>query len=217
LRGKAENPSCSLAFLFKIARMTPRREPPGRGRAARAPLAVVLLLLGTGGWAAACATTEPPAFSDGDCVAGGCAQSGGASTSGSSSSGGVCTTPCTVHWGTDIFTGILDGPAGCTAMGTCHGTAGGAGGLALTPGDPGGAYTQLMGVTLSMGGPKYIIACDPQASGFTCNMALAADAGADPYTPSCGIVMPFGGTGDLLTLAQLNLIADWIQCGAPNN
>jgi hypothetical protein len=172
----------------------------------------VLLLVGTALWSTSCATTEPPAFSDGTCVAGGCVQSG-------SSSGGTtvaCTvnTACAVSWSTDIFAAILDGPAGCTGTGLCHGV--GEGNITLVSGQAGPAYSALINYTI-INGPKYIVPCAPQASGFTCNMALAADAGTDPYTPACGVAMPFGTTGMDLTLAQLTTIADWIQCGAPNN
>jgi hypothetical protein len=174
----------------------------------------VLLLVGVGAWVASCATTEPPAFSDGDCVAGGCAQTSGSSSGTTTSVACTVNTACAVSWQTDIFTAILDGPAGCTGTGLCHGVGGG--GITLVSGQAGPAYTALIDYTIA-NGPKYIIPCDPQHSGFTCNMALAAGQGTDPYLPACGIAMPFGTTGMDLTLAQLTTIADWIQCGAPNN
>lgn len=172
----------------------------------------VLLLLGTATWAASCATTEPPMFSDGDCVAGGCVQSGG-SSSGTTTVACTVDTSCAVHWATDIFAGILDGPAGCTGTGLCHGVGGG--GLTLVSGQPDAAYTALLDYTITSG-PKYIVPCSPQTSGFTCNMAVASGV-TDPYTPACGIAMPFGTTGMPLTQAQLTSIANWITCGAPNN
>ncbi len=177
---------------------------------------MLAVVLGTASWAASCATTEPPAFSDGTCVAGGCAQTGGAATTGPSTTTGPACVPdagCAVSWSNDIFTGIIDGPPGCTATGLCHGAGGG--GITLTTGQPAAAYTALMAYTIASGGPKYIVPCHPETSGFPCNMAVAAGA-TDPYS-ACGIAMPFGGNGMPLTLAQLQSITDWIQCGAPNN
>jgi hypothetical protein len=181
----------------------------------RTRLVLAALALGAAAvWAVACATQEPPAFSDGTCVAGGCVQSG--TSAGASSSSGTCAveTGCAVTWGADIFAGIIDGTAGCTATGLCHGSA--MGGLSLTSGDAHDAYVALTGYALSNPAQKYIIPCDPQGSGFTCNMALAADAGANPYG-SCSIAMPFGTTAEPLSAAELTSIANWIQCGAPEN
>lgn len=179
--------------------------------------ACIAAALGAASWAA-CATAESPAFSHADCVAGGCQPSGGSSSSSTSSSSGVCNPDpgCTVSWGTDIFTKIIDGPPGCTSM-SCHGS--GKGGLTLASGQSKDAYDALTGYTLaSSPGPakKYIVPCDPKGSGFTCNMALSADAGANPFG-TCGITMPFGAGVAGLTPEQLTQIGDWIQCGAPDN
>jgi hypothetical protein len=174
------------------------------------------------GWLAAglgfaCSTAETPLFSDGACVAGGCASTSAASST--SSSGVACTvdTTCAVSWATDIFTPILDGPAGCTAM-TCHG--GGAGGITLTTGEPTGAYMVLTGYTLLPApGPAkpYIVPCSPSASGFPCNMLLGAGGGTNSYG-TCGTNMPLVLGGEMaLTEAQVSTIADWITCGAPDN
>jgi hypothetical protein len=166
--------------------------------------------------AAACATAESPAFSNGECVAGGC-QSSGAATSSSSTSGAcMVNAACAVSWGTDIFSGIIDGPPGCTSA-ACHGS--GKGGITLTPGQPSAAYTALTGYTLvATPGPakKYIVPCDPGGSGFPCNLSLGADGGANP-AGTCGFLMPFGAGVTPPTMDQLQKISDWITCGAPDN
>jgi hypothetical protein len=172
-------------------------------------------VVGAGAWAA-CATAETPAESHGDCVAAGCLM-------GTSSSSGVTTsvactpsTSCAVSWTNDIFAAIVDGTAGCTSM-VCHG--GGAGGISLTSGAAADAYQTLIGFTLAASpGPakKYIVPCSPADSGFACNMAVAADAGANP-NGKCGVLMPFGAGTSPLTLDQVAKIGAWITCGAPNN
>jgi hypothetical protein len=164
----------------------------------------------------ACATAEAPTFSAGECVAGGCQHTGTTTTTTAATTACNPDPGCTVHWATDIFTGILDGPAGCTSS-ACHGS--GKGGITLVSGQSTDAYNALLGYTLlSVPGPakKYIVPCDPAASGFPCNMVLAADGGADPYPP-CGFSMPFGAGAAALTLDQLTKIGTWITCGAPDN
>jgi hypothetical protein len=157
-------------------------------------------------------------FSDGECVAGGCVQGTTSSSGASSSSSGAPCVPdagCAVSWATDIFTGIMDTPSGCTSAGTCHGAMPNTTGLTLAPGDHHGAYVALTTYTLaSTPGPAlpYIVPCDPMASGFPCNMAVAT--GSTNTFGTCGTPMPLGGT---LTTAQVTQIADWITCGAPEN
>ena len=170
---------------------------------------------------ASCSTQEPPAFSDGACVAGGCAGTG--ATTSSSSGGVACVVnpSCTVSWATDVFAGIVDGPAGCTSM-TCHG--GGMGGITLASGDAHDSYVALTAYSLTATpGPvkRYIVPCDPTDSGFPCNMAVGAggdaDAGANAYG-TCGAPMPIILAGETpLTADQVTKIADWITCGAPEN
>ncbi len=159
-------------------------------------------------------------FSDGACVAGGCAQSttAASSSTAASSAGGTCAVDagCAVSWSTDIFTAILDGPAGCTSM-LCHGS--GKGGITMPSGMPQSAYTALTGYTLlATPGPAkaYIVPCNPDESGFPCNVEVDPEAGANPFG-TCGAGMPFGGVGTLLTVDQVNQIGAWIQCGAPDN
>lgn len=180
----------------------------------RGPWGFVVAGLAVAVWAAACATAENPNLSAGDCVAGGCQQAGASS----SSSSGVACTPnpsCSVSFASDIFADILDGPPGCTTA-ACHG--GGMGGITLTSGQPAAAYTTLMGYTLlSTPGPakKYVVPCDPGASGFPCNMSLG-DGGPNP-DGTCGFLMPFGASTTALTADQLTKIGEWITCGAPDN
>ncbi len=184
-----------------------------RRRLARSSAALVAL--GAAAWAASCASAETINFSNGECVAGGCAQTGGTTTT-TTSTGGPCNVnpACTVSFAKDVFAGILDGPAACTATGLCHGD--GKGNLLFETGKPSEAYAQLIGYTLlPTPGPvkKYIVPCDPAASGFTCNMAL--DPGVQNPFGACGSPMPNGKTR--LTQEQLNTIVEWIQGGAPDN
>jgi hypothetical protein len=195
--------------------MTSRPESFRRRLAHKAALIVAL---GTAAWAASCASAETINFSNGECVAGGCAQTGGTTSTTSSSTGGPCMVnpACSVSFATDVFAGILDGPAGCTATGLCHGD--GKGNILLETGKPHDAWQQLTGYTLlATPGPvkPYIVPCDPAASGFTCNMAIdPSDGGTNPYG-TCGSPMPNGK--NKLTPEQLNTIVEWIQCGAPDN
>ncbi len=118
-----------------------------------------------------------------------------------------------MSWKNDIFAGILAGPAGCTST-SCHG--GGAGGLQLSASDSHAAYTTLLAYDLPATPSKpYVAPCNPAGSGFPCNMAPSGDAGANPYG-ACGIVMPVGAFAGLST-NQIDQIAEWIACGAPEN
>lgn len=122
---------------------------------------------------------------------------------------------CAVKWA-DIFTNIIDNAnTGCTSTsGLCHGT--GKGGITLEPGKPHEAYLAVTAyTTIDMPGPvkKYIIPCDPAGSAMLCNMK--PEAGMTNPFGMCGSTMPLVGTS--LTMAQLQQIADWIECGAPEN
>lgn len=198
-----------------------RENHRGRSRAPHVlarPLVAPALVLALGAWAAACASLETIAFSDGDCVAGGCgAASGTSSSSSSSSSSGVCVVDdtCAVKWGTDIFAGMIDVQAtGCTLTGLCHGS--GKGGITIEPGKPHEAYLAFMAYSLvDMPGPvkKYVVACDPGGSGILCNSKT--DTGVTNPFGTCGSLMP--KLGQNLTTDQIDKIADWIACGAPEN
>jgi hypothetical protein len=176
-----------------------------------------MVAAGLGGWAVACSSIESMSFSDGTCVGSGCEQTTAAG-SGSSSSG-TCAVDagCAVSWKTDIFAGMLDVSTGANCTGAlCHG--GGIGNLTLSPGMPAAAYTAVTTFSL-VGGQAYIVPCDKAGSGMLCNMKTDADAGADAGTNpfgTCGSQMPLSGATDL-TPDQIDKIATWIACGAPNN
>jgi hypothetical protein len=127
----------------------------------------------------------------------------------------MCTPQCNVSWATDIFAGMLDTTtAACTATGLCHGS--GKGNLQLTAGSPHAAYMTLTAFTLAASpGPakKLIVPCDKDNSGLLCNMKT--DPGVTNPFGQCGSGMPVVGTN--LTVDQINTIADWIACGAPEN
>lgn len=183
-------------------------------------------------------------FLDG-CGASVCEDHGGGGSSGSSSSGesssstgglpdggpgcgdGICkpgeafTCPqdcgCETSWKSDLYFGIFDGPAGCTAA-TCHGnsTAPPAG-LALVPGQAASARLAFLAASIQTPpGPAvpYVVPGDPGASGLLCNLAVAA--GPNPFG-TCGHVMPPTGSALPLTDAQLGAVALWVYCGAPAN
>lgn len=212
----------------------PRR---ARGRARSSVvrlLGAAILVAGASGWVASCSTVETVHYGDGDCVGAACQQAGASSSSGgtastgsggggaggsssSSSSGGPCVVDdqCAVKWGADIFAGIIDtAAAGCTQASLCHGS--GKGGITLEAGKPHDAYLAMTAYTLlDQPGPakKYIVPCDKAASGILCN-AKPETGTTNPYG-ACGSLMPLVGTN--LTMAELNTIADWIACGAPEN
>jgi hypothetical protein len=201
------------------------RSPRERDRARRTwyGASAAALAAGTLLTAFSCATQETYDFSNGACVAGGCQATNPATvgSSSSSSSGVVCVDAGAVSFTTDIFNGMLDnGSTGCTSGGLCHGNdAGGAGGLVLLPMDPMDAYTALTASSLmtaplptAAGAKQYIVKGDPGNSGMPCNMDVAG--GTNPFG-QCGHGMPVTGTD--LTVGQIDKIATWIACGAPNN
>lgn len=176
-----------------------------RGAAVAALLAAI---------AAGCATVDTVQFGEKDCAAGGCLQAG-ASSSSSSSTGGSCTPDpdCAVSYATDIFDTILDGPAGCTGA-TCHGTGTASGDLTLDTGHAHAAFVAMTAYQLD--GDPYIVPCDKDASKLLCNIALA-DGATNPFG-KCGSTMPLTLDGQMkLTPAELDLLAEWIACGAPEN
>ena len=130
--------------------------------------------------------------------------------------GGACTenAACKVKFSTDIFKAILDGSAGCTGS-LCHGGDTPQGNMVLKTGDAAGAYSEFINYTLKKtpgpAGP-YIDRCHPKTSSLLCNTALSD--GENPYK-KCGTLMP--SNNKKLTKAQLDTLAEWIECGAPNN
>jgi hypothetical protein len=160
-----------------------------------------------------CATEEIPPYGDPARVV------GGAGPGGSTGSGGSCTvnSQCPRSYKNDVFP-ILENTAKCSAMGTCHGSGGGD--LTLNAGDAAGTLATLKGYSFQQTSP-YIVPCDKAASKMLCNLRVEGDAGSNPYG-SCGSRMPKASAGDSvddapLSLDQLNIIAEWIECGAPDN
>lgn len=136
-----------------------------------------------------------------------------------STSGGACHVDptCKVSFKTDIFAAILDGPAGCTGAKLCHGGDTPQGDMILKPGDAHAAFDELVNYQLkSKPGPggAYISPCDAMGSRLLCNTAISD--GDNPYGV-CGTVMPLGGAATKLTRKQLDTLAEWIACGAPEN
>ena len=160
-----------------------------------------------------CATEEEVQYGDPARVA------VGASSGSGSSSGGCPPDPsCAVSFKDDIFAPILDAKAKCSAQ-TCHG--GGLAGLLLTPGDSDGAYSALTTYRLSGGRGEYVVPCDTAASKLLCNFKLAPGEEENPYD-KCGSLMPKALLGDPvddepLTVAEIETVAMWIECGAPSN
>jgi hypothetical protein len=115
------------------------------------------------------------------------------------------------------------GTAKCTTAGPCHGNVdgGGQGGLVLPPNDPATAYTNLTASTLktaplpnAAASKRYVVPGDPGHSGMTCNMNVSS-GGTNPFG-QCGHGMP-NAVGMDLDVEQIDTIATWISCGAPNN
>jgi len=134
-------------------------------------------------------------------------------------SGGACNVDpaCKVKFGKDIYTPIIDKSAGCTGMALCHGGEDPQGDMILKPGDAHGAYMEFLNYQLKKTpGPAgaYIVPCDKKNSRLLCNTALSD--GTNPYGP-CGTLMPLGTQATKLTKMQLDTIAEWIACGAPEN
>jgi len=161
----------------------------------------------------ACATEESVVFGDPARVVG----PGGPGT-GTSTTGGTCNPDpnCAESFDADVFTPILEATASCAAA-SCHQDS--IGGFQYTAGDAASAYAALVGYNLEGEGP-YIVPCDPDTSTLLCN--LRVEDGTDNPFGSCGAIMPRADDADAvsdtpLTLDQLNTIADWIACGAPEN
>jgi hypothetical protein len=134
-------------------------------------------------------------------------------------SGGVCTVDpmCKVSFKTAIFDAIIDGPAGCTGAALCHGGDTPQGDMILKPGDAHGAYVEFTNYELKKTpgpGGSYVTPCDPANSKMLCNTSIS-DAD-NPYGV-CGTLMPFGTGSTKLTKKQLDTLAEWIACGAPEN
>ena len=156
-----------------------------------------------------CATEESVRFAEPD----------GGSGSPGVTSGGVCNVDpmCKVSFKNDIYKPIIDGAAGCTAAALCHGGDTPQGDMILKPDDSTGALSEFLNYQLKKSpGPAgaYIVPCDKAGSRLLCNTAV--ESGKNPYG-ACGTAMPFGSAATKLTIQQLDTLAEWIACGAPDN
>ncbi|MFO0611718.1 MAG: hypothetical protein U0414_03955 [Polyangiaceae bacterium] len=112
---------------------------------------------------------------------------------------------------TKVFDMMNDGARGNCAATACHGyepTA--ASGIYFDSGDPQATYDELLAVTGTVGTP-YVVADDPATgdnealtSWMPCNVA-AQHGGGYPMPPASG----------LPTQGDVDLVAQWIVCGAP--
>lgn len=180
-------------------------------RAAATAALAGLIALSAATSIASCASEESIKF--------GLPDAGTAQPSGGATTGGACTVNamCKVSFKKDIFAAIVDGPAGCTGTALCHGGDTPMGDMILKPADAHAAYVEFVNYTLKdKPGPggAYLTPCDPAHSQIMCNTSIS-DAD-NPYG-SCGTVMPFGSAATKLTKKQLDTLAEWITCGAPEN
>ena len=156
-----------------------------------------------------CATEESVRFGEPD---------GGSGSPGVTTGGACVADPmCKVSFKTDIFKAIIDGSAGCTAAALCHGGDTPQGDMILKPGDAAGALSEFLNYQLKKApGPAgpYVVPCNKAGSSLLCNTAI--DSGKNPYG-DCGTAMPFGSAATKLTTQQLDTLAEWIACGAPDN
>jgi hypothetical protein len=189
-----------------------------------------LLLVGSAVSAAlfgGCATEEIPQYGDpanlvGSAGATAAASSGGASTSGSgSSSSGMCDADagCATSFAMDVFP-ILETKSKCSDA-DCHAPAA-ARPPTMTPGDPAATLQALKAYFLGEDPMSpYIVPCNPSASKMLCNMKMGSGTGLNAYG-DCGLRMPKVSAQDMvadeyITQNELNTIAEWITCGAPDN
>jgi hypothetical protein len=137
---------------------------------------------------------------------------GGSSGSGGAGGGGVCdpSAPCAVSFGDQIYPVLT---TSCRGTGFCHGdTEFAASKFAVTT----KSATYDATTTYSIdAGQNYVVPCDPANSKILCNIVVpGGDHGA-----ACGKAMPPMGQepADGVDAAELDLLSQWIACGAPNN
>lgn len=157
-----------------------------------------------------CASEEIPKYGEPAQGVGG--STGG--TAGTGGTGGACEVDpaCAVKFGTDVFP-VLDTTSKCADAGLCHGNGMSPGGLALEAGNAADYHGALTSFVLADGG-KYVVPCDPGNSKLLCNLKVSD--GDNPHGECGKATMPVAAA-DAPTLAQLQAIEDWIECGAPNN
>lgn len=188
-----------------------------------AALALVALSLAASTYALGCATDDPVVYGDPECVAGRCQNAAGSSSS--SSSGASDCVPdggdCGAKFTTEIFEAIMDtgGTAKCADV-QCHGDPNNVqGDLLLVPGDAFASRKALLDYQFDKPAGPYITCGTPGDSRLLCNMLV--EPGATNKYGKCATLMPTTlglQIGQVpLTEAQLDKIAEWIACGAPNN
>jgi hypothetical protein len=169
---------------------------------------VLLLVAGSATWG--CASEEIPTYGDPARVAGGV---GGGGVGGSTTTSVMCDVDpaCAVSFKDDIFP-VLDTTSKCaTTTAKCHGE--GIGNLTLVEGDAASYYKGFKECTVKNAG-DCIVPCDPDSSKLLCNFKVSA--GTNKYGKCGKLTMPIK-VADAPTEAQLQAIADWITCGAPDN
>lgn len=182
----------------------------------RHAITVLGLLTLTSVWA--CETEEklnivPSGQAVGATVTAGPGPGSGPTMSGSGGGGCVPDPACEVSFADDIHAGWLDDPnvGGCSKEG-CHDAGSAEGGL-VYPSVVADAHASLLAYQLGSEG-AYIVPCDPAASKMLCNMKVPNDF--DNPFGECGSTMPVTiGGPQRVTEEQLNMLAAWIECGAP--
>lgn len=175
-----------------------------------APLSFLLIL------ACGCATEEEPLFGEPGRVTGGFEGT-------SVTTGGTCEVngACSVSYRQQVYE-MMEGPPGSCGAVDCHRD--GQGNFVF-PADPDAAYDSLLAFDLP-GGKPYVVPCEPSISHILCNLKFESDVdhpyvgpGKD-FTGGCGSSMPKeDATVGAQPLGQdeLDILAEWILCGAPKN
>ncbi|MBK9265199.1 MAG: hypothetical protein IPM54_36135 [Polyangiaceae bacterium] len=126
---------------------------------------------------------------------------------------------CAVSFANNVFP-ILETKAKCSDA-ACHAPAA-AQPPAMTPSDAAATLQVLLAHKfLEEEADAYIVPCDPMASKMMCNLKLDPAEGMNMYG-KCAPTMPKVSALDAvddapLSLMELNTIAEWISCGAPDN
>jgi hypothetical protein len=127
---------------------------------------------------------------------------------------------CAKSWANDVFP-ILETKAKCSNA-ECHAPAQ-AQPPVITPGDAKASLAVLLAHPFNEEPSEpYIVPCNPAASKMICNMRLDTGNNTNPFGPDCLPRMPkvssLDAVDDLpITVDELNTIAEWITCGAPDN
>ena len=145
-------------------------------------------------------------------------RSGAGSSSGDGGAGGSSIV-CVANGGTQLEAGecavsfkdqVLPalGRSTC-AQTSCHGGPSPPSPPRIEPSDPGAMWAEFAAYKMNTGGTPYVNPCskDKAESGIACNLYA---------NNPCGVKMPLGGTPQVPE-EDIQLIEQWIECGAPNN